>query len=359
MPRRCAGASTWRCLKGGDVRPGATTIGWGIAGCGWVARDYAAPAIAASRNGHVVAFHDADPRALAAIETANADALRTTALDEFLAAPGLDAVYVATPNHAHRAIVEAAAASGRAVLCEKPMALDADDARRMIEACERAGVFYATGFDQRFHPAHRAAVSLIREGAIGRPTAIRIVYACWVGADWSVDNWRADPARAGGGAFFDLAAHGLDLAAALLGEPIIEGAVLGQRRVQSYDVEDGAVVIARSAGGVLMQLHVAYNCPETLPRRRLEIVGDAGQLTLVDTMGQTPGGTVVLTRADGAAREMPVPDASASPFLRQVEAFADHLLGHAAFGFDARDDLRAATLLFRLRDDLRRNIEPR
>ncbi len=229
----------------------------------------------------------------------------------------------------------------------------------MIEACEQGRVFYATGFDQRFHAAHRAAACLIRNGAIGRPTAIRIVYACWVGPDWSIDNWRADPARAGGGAFFDLAPHGLDLAAMLLGEPIIEGAVLGQRRVQPYGVEDGAAVIARSAGGVLVQLHVAYNCPETLPRRRLEIVGDAGLLTLTDTMGQTPGGTLVLTQAGGVAREMPVPDAEASPFLRQVEAFGDHLLGRAAFGFDPRDDLRAALLLFRLRDDLRRTIEAR
>ncbi len=337
----------------------AKRIGWGIAGCGWVARDYAAPAIAASRNGRIVAFHDRDLRAASAIMPDQCYAFRTGELEAFLATPGLDAVYVATPNHAHRSVVEAAAAAGRAVLCEKPIALDAADARRMIETCEHAGVFYATGFDQRFHPAHRAAASLIREGAIGQPTAIRIVYACWLGPDWSVDNWRADPVRAGGGAFFDLAPHGLDLAATLLGEEIAEAAVLGQRRVHGYDVEDGAMVIARTSSGVLVQLHVAYNCPETLPRRRLEIVGDRGLLTLTDTMGQTPGGTVVLTPNDGAPREIAVPDADASPFLRQVEAFGDHLLGRADFGFDARQDLRAAELLFRLRDELTRTIESR
>jgi 1,5-anhydro-D-fructose reductase (1,5-anhydro-D-mannitol-forming) len=328
-------------------------IGWGIIGCGWVARDYAAPAIMASSNGRLVALHDRTVDATASILPFLSDVRRTTRLDDFFATPGLNAVYVATPNDAHRAAVEAAAAACVAVLCEKPMATDASDAKAMIEACEHAGVFYATAFDQRFHPAHRMAAALIREGAIGRPTAIRIVYACWLGQGWAVDNWRVDPERAGGGAFFDLAPHGLDLAATLLGEPLSDAAVLGQSRVHRYDVEDGAMVIARSTSGVLVQLHVAYNCPENLPRRRLEIVGDRGQLTLTDTMGQTPGGHLVLTRDDENPCEIDIPDADASPFLRQMEAFANHLLGRGAFGFHARDDLRGALLLLRLRDALR------
>lgn len=334
-----------------------TTIGWGIIGCGWVARDYGAPAIAASRNGRLVAFHDERDAAVASILPTLEGVRRTTRLDAFFATPGLDAVYVATPNHAHRAATAAAAQAGVAVLCEKPMAVEASDARAMIAMCEQAGVFYATGFDQRFHPAHRTASAMIRDQAIGRPTAMRIVYACWLDPNWSADNWRADPLRAGGGAFFDLAPHGLDLAAMLLGEPLREAAVLGQHRLHDYAVEDGAMVIARTASGVLVQLHVAYNCPETLPRRRLEILGEHGQLTLTDTMGQTPGGSLVLTRDGTAPRTIDIPDADASPFLRQAEAFADHLLGHAPFGFDAADDLRGALLLLRLRDDLRRTLE--
>ena len=85
-------------------------------------------------------------------------------------------------------------------------------------------------------------------------------------------------ARAGSGALIDLAPHGLDLAAFLLGEPLVEVAAMGQRRVHGYGVEDGAVIVGRSAGGALLQMHVAYNCPEGLPRRRLEVVGTGGQL---------------------------------------------------------------------------------
>ncbi len=329
-------------------------VGWGIAGCGWVARDYGAPAIAACGNARLVALYDPDPAALERVAPDDGAVRRHTALGGFLETPGLDAVYVASPNHVHRVLVEAISAAGHAVLCEKPMALDADDARAMVEACRRHGVFYATAFDQRFHAAHRHAARMIAEGAVGRVTALRIVYACWVGSGWSDDNWRIDPARAGGGALFDLAPHGLDLAAMLLGEELDEASVFGQRRVQDYaragGVDDGAVVLARTASGILVQLHVAYNCPEFLPRRRLEILGDRGQITLTDTMGQTPGGTLMLHTKDGPAREIPVEGIGCSPFIAQIRSFGDHLLGLRPFGFTAGRDLRTMTLLAGLRD---------
>ncbi len=104
----------------------------------------------------------------------------------------------------------------------------------------------------------------MRSGALGTVTAIRIAYCCWVGADFQGDNWRIDPARAGGGALIDLAPHGLDLASFLLDDRLVDIAAMGQSQVHAYAVEDGALLIARTARGVLVQLHVAYNCPETL-----------------------------------------------------------------------------------------------
>ena len=194
----------------------------------------------------------------------------------------------------------------------------------MVAACQQAGVRYATAFDQRFHAAHRTLAEMVAEGKLGTVTAIRIVYACWLPANWAGDNWRIDPRRAGGGALIDLAPHGLDLASYLLGERLTDVAALGQARVHHYQVEDGALLIARSQSGALVQLHVAYNCPETLPRRRLEVVGTAGQAVATDTMGQTPGGTLEwIDAATGVAERVRVPGADRSPFLNQVEAFAD------------------------------------
>ena len=325
------------------------SLSWGIMGCGWVARDYAGPAIVASGNGRVAALYDPDPSSLARAGALFPEATAYADIDAFLATPGLAAAYVAAPNHAHRALVEAAARAGLAVLCEKPMATTFADADAMVAACARAGVRYATAFDQRFHAAHQAMARLIAEGRLGTVTAVRIVYACWLPADWAVaggDNWRIDPKRAGGGALMDLAPHGLDLAATLLREPLVDVAAMGQGRVHHYGVEDGAVLLARSRSGVLVQMHVAYNCPETLPRRRLEVVGTGGQLIAMDTMGQVGGGELrFLDAATGVAEPVAVPGIERSPFLNQVEAFAAAVLGRGEFPFPPEGDLATMRLL--------------
>lgn len=326
---------------------GSGAIGWGIVGFGWVAQDYMAPAILAA--GHrlaAVCDPRLDARAAAEALGASAHAHLADLLDE----PGVDAVYVATPNDRHREAVEAAAAAGKAVLCEKPMATSLEDARAMARACSHAGVLYGTAFDQRHHPAHRAMRDAIRAGAIGTVTTVRIVYACWVGRDWAddrgQDNWRVDPAQAGGGALMDLAPHGLDLVDFLLGEPVEEVAALTQTRVQGYQVDDGALLIGRTGDGVLANLHVAYNCPEALPRRRLEVVGSRGQIVALDTMGQEPGGVVTLTDGrTGLAMPLAVPDADASPFLNQVLVFAGALASGDHSPFSAARDVHTMGLL--------------
>ena len=320
-------------------------LGWGVLGFGWVARDFAAPAMLAS-GGRLAAVADPDPAARRAGEARGARAHADMA--DLLADPGVQAIYVATPNHLHRAGVEAAAAAHKPVLCEKPMAATLADAEAMEAAITRAGIPYGTAFDQRHHPAHVAMRQAIVAGAIGTVTAIRIVYACWVDAGFAADNWRADPARAGGGAMMDLAPHGLDLIDHLVGEPVMEVAALTQRRVHSYAVDDGGVLIGRTASGVLAQLHIAYNCPEGLPRRRLEVLGSTGQLLAENTMGQVPGGDVWLIEgASGVRQRLAVPHAATSPFTRQMGAFARHVLVTPDPAFSLQRDLHTMRLLAR------------
>jgi hypothetical protein len=116
-----------------DATTQATTgLGWGVIGFGWVARDYAVPGLQ-DAGGRLVAVADPNPAArrqasaLGAAAHAEADAL--------LADPAVQAVYVATPNHLHRAAVERAAAAGKPVLCEKPMAASLPRRRRWRRPC--------------------------------------------------------------------------------------------------------------------------------------------------------------------------------------------------------------------------------
>ena len=326
-------------------------LGWGIVGCGWLARDYAAPAIRASRNGRLVAAFD--PRAHAA-EALAADRPHTS-LEGLLADDAVGAVYVCTPNHLHAKQACAAAEAGKPVLCEKPTARTAAEAEGMVTTMERRGVPIATAYDQRYHPAHLELKQRIDAGVLGTLTCVRIHYACWTGRDWTApgdaahDNWRVDPARAGGGAMIDLAPHGLDLFQTLAGEPIEDVACFLQRRVHTdTPVDDGAVLSARTASGVLLSHTVAYNRPEAFPRRTLEVYGTDGMARLENTMGQDPGGTMTITRAaDGSSQTITFPPDGRSPFLNLVEAFADAVTGGPPWPFDLRADLHTMRLLDR------------
>ena len=324
-------------------------VRWGIAGFGWVARDFMAPAIEDSGD-RLAAVADPDP---AARDEARALGARGyDGIAELMADPEVEAVYVATPNHLHRVGVEAAARAGKAVLCEKPMAATLIDADAMVAACREAGVLYGTAFDQRHHPAHRALRTALRNGRVGTVTAVRIVYACWLGPDWtqgrSAENWRVDRAKAGGGALMDLAPHGLDLVGFLLDEPIETVAALLQNKVHAYAVDDGATVIGRTRSGVLATLHVAYNCPEALPRRRLEVVGTRGMIVGEATMGQEPGGTLIFIDGEtGSSEALPVPNPASSPFAEQVRRFSHALRSGVSAEFSAERDLATMRLIDR------------
>ena len=332
---------------------GGRGLRWGLVGCGWAARDFVAPALLASFNGELVSLLDPDPDALAMFRPLVPHAVPFTDAEAFFGS-GIDAVYVATPNHLHRPLVEAAARAGKHVLCEKPMALSVEDAEAMVSACAGAGVVYATAFDQRFHVRHRKLRELIGGGALGTICSARIQYACWLPPDWSPedyprehDNWRVDPLRAGSGALFDLAPHGLDLLQYLLDDEVSEVRALGQRRVFDYPVEDGAALLVHFSRGTLAVHQVAYNMPDTLPRRTLEIQGTEGTAISLNTMGQTPGGTLqIVGAADGGRRTVEVaPEEDRSPFLLQVEAFADALLSGKPFPFPPERDLATMRVL--------------
>ncbi len=300
-----------------------------------------------------MALSDPDSDAMLAIASLTSGTESSRDLSKFLQTPGLDAVYIATPNHLHRPLTEAAARAGKHVLCEKPMAITADDADAMVRACRDAGVQYGTAFDQRFQARHRKLKELAASGALGTITAARVHYACWTPGDWvpptqaAHDNWRVDPARAGGGAFIDLAPHGLDLLQWIVGEPLVEVGCLLQRRVFDYSVDDGAALMGRFEGGALLTMNVAYNCPDVYPRRTLEVIGTEAMAIAHNTMGQTPGGTLTLTDArTGAAQEIAVSEAEdVSPFQTQIEAFSQSLLDSVPFPFAPERDLHTMRLL--------------
>ena len=266
-------------------------------------------------------------------------------LTAMLAAETLDAVYIATPNHLHAPQAIACLEAGLDVLCEKPLAPTYAEACSIARAAGRTGGHFATAFDQRHHPAHRLMQAWVADGKLGTLTQMRIDYACWLPAGWSADNWRIDRARAGGGAIIDLAPHGLDLLEVLSGQRIETLNVYQQRAVQDYAVDDGGALSVRFSGGAVGVHTVGYNRPETLPRRRLELIGTGGMLIATNTMGQDPGGQLIFVDAGSGQSEVLAFADTESPFYHQVVAFTQGRRGKVPASRTIEDDLRLVQLL--------------
>ncbi|MFF2481454.1 Gfo/Idh/MocA family protein [Paenibacillus sp. NPDC058071] len=140
----------------------------------------------------------------------------------------IDLIDVNTPSNAHKDIIIAAARAGKAVFCEKPLALTLADAREMLQSAESSGVRHAICFNYRYLPAVQLAKQLIDEGRIGQIHHYRATYL----QDWLIDPafplaWRLQKEYAGSGAHGDLNAHCVDLARYLIGD---FDKVVGQQR---------------------------------------------------------------------------------------------------------------------------------
>ena len=142
-----------------------------------------------------------------------------TSWEKLVRRDDIDAIDITTPSNFHKEIAIGAAEEGKHIFCEKPLALNLKDARKMLEAVEKHGVKHQIGFNYRFAPAVQLAKKLIDEGKIGKIYHFRGLYL----QDWIIDPnfplvWRLDKKIAGSGSHGDLGAHLIDLARFLIGD---------------------------------------------------------------------------------------------------------------------------------------------
>ncbi len=181
-----------------------------------------------------------------------------------VARPDIDAVDICVPNNLHRPIALAAAAAGKAILCEKPLAMDAAEAEEMVAAVERAGVATMVWYNYRRLPAVTLAKQLIADGRLGQPFHYRASFL----QDWTISAdvpqggaalWRLDAAAAGSGVTGDLLAHCFDTALWLNGpiaslvattETFVKERMHQEHgRVEPVGIDDACMVLVRFANG--------------------------------------------------------------------------------------------------------------
>jgi predicted dehydrogenase len=188
----------------------------------------------------------------------------------------VDAVSIATPPHTHHDLVIEALDAGRHVLCEKPFALDASEARAMLAAAERAGVVHLLGTEFRFAPGQALLTRTVRSGAIGEPRLALFLLHIPLLADpgAEVPDWWADAAR-GGGWLGAQASHVVDQVRTMLGEIARVSATLSRVVDHGWTAEDAYLVHFETENGAagVMQSVASDRGPMLFGTR---IVGSAG-----------------------------------------------------------------------------------
>jgi predicted dehydrogenase len=168
--------------------------------------------------------------------------------DAVLADPGIDAVIIATPHSQHVEQIVRAAAAGKQVFAEKPLALTRADVARVFDACERAGVLLAVGQNRRFLPAVREIGRLIRDGALGQLLHFEANFSGPIGQRHIASNWRGKPDESPWGGMTGRGLHMSDLMIQFAG-PIAEVDARSKRQVLSGDLDDTTVMLLGFASG--------------------------------------------------------------------------------------------------------------
>jgi 1,5-anhydro-D-fructose reductase (1,5-anhydro-D-mannitol-forming) len=320
---------------------------WGLIGASTIAREWIIGAIRAQPGNELVALLSSDVRRGTEFARAHGIASSCTGLDALLANPDVDAVYISTTNELHKAQTLAAAAAGKHILCEKPLALSLADAREMVAACARARVVLATNHHLRNAATHRKIRELMRAGAIGKPLFARVFHAVYLPAH--LQGWRLHNPAAGGGVILDISCHDADTLRFLFDAEAVEAVALSQQaQLASGELEDGVMAVLRFDNGVLAQLHDAFTVKHA--GTGLEVHGTEGSILARDVMTQRPVGEIVLRSASG---ETAVPVEHENLYVRALRAFNAAVAGQGQPSASGEDGVRSLAVALAVQEAAR------
>lgn len=222
------------------------SIGYAVLGCGYFGAEFARAVkqLPASRLAAVYSPGESARRVSSELNCPRADDLNAIWQD-----PAVDAVIVATPNYLHKEHVMAAAKAGKHVFCEKPFALNTQDARAMVESCQQAGVKLMVGHIMHFYSGIARLKKMIDAGELGRLMTVHIERTGWEHRQKAV-SWKKMQAASGGHLFHHI--HEIDILQWIMGQPATVYAVggnLGHRSEEFGDEDDVLLVTLRFSGG--------------------------------------------------------------------------------------------------------------
>jgi predicted dehydrogenase len=260
-----------------------------------------------------------------------------TDFDKMLKEENLDAVSIAVPNNMHMPLAIRAMEAGAHVLCEKPMARNTAEAKKMLEAAQKYNKKLMINFNQRFLQECQALKSVIDDGKLGEIYYVRTVWQRKRGVPW----WyplSTGKETCGGGAIIDLGVHVLDRAMWFCGYPEPDW-VLGntfckvskdeavKRGIQNFELEDMGVAMFRMTNGVMLELEASWAGNRENEVITTRIYGSKGGAVLHKIVGDDNAAShKVFLETDGELREIPLDECmvAKTPNIRQ--AFLDAIL---------------------------------
>ena len=322
---------------------GRKKIGFAVVGLGAIARGAVLPAFAHAKDAKLVAVVSRDRNEAATVARKFRASAYYTA-DEFskcLANPEISAVYIATPPGAHASYAVQAAAAGKHVLSEKPLAANVEQAAQMVEACRRAGVLLMTAYRKFFEPSCVYLKKLIQSGELGRVDVIHTAFSELFTPGISL-AWLVDPKMAGGGPLMDLGVYCVNTTRWLVKEdPVEVSAQTWTSDAATFrDVEESVSFRLRFPSGLIVQGSSSYGA---ILSSFVFVQGSKGWASLAPAFDFSEARrlTVKIGKKRWIEREFPVCD----EFAPELDAFAAAIRKNRPVEADGVQGLRDMIIL--------------
>ena len=313
------------------------TLRWGIVSTGRAADVLVGPAINEAEDSKIVAVYSRDQEKADAYAAKHGAAHAYSSYDDLLGDPDVDVVYIASPNSLHYEQVVAAAKAGKHIYCDKPLAMNAEEARKAVAAAKDAGVRLGVNFQTRHYAANQEAARLIRDGVIGDVTLMEIASCA---GNNPLKGWRTDPGLAGMGAVNNVAVHPLDLACYLAGSEVTEVVALTNVG-RSDELETLPLVLLRFESGAMAYINGNQAVPN--PRADMEVYGSEGRISGRSTTRPGMDGELLVKKNDG--EEKSIPFDTKDGFKRAITAFNQAIINDTEPNPSGEDGLRSVELV--------------
>lgn len=255
-------------------------VRWGILGCGDVTEVKSGPAFAKAEGSEIAASMRRDSAKAEDYAKRHNIPRWYDDADSLINDNRVDAVYIATPPESHKLYTLKAAAAGKPVYVEKPMAMNVKEVQEMISACEKSNVPLFVAFYRRRLPVFTEVKRIIEEGTIGTPRSLTLVLKRDERSHIPDGNnlpWRYIREISGGGIFVDMGSHQLDILDWILG-PIKEARGFAVNRAGMYKVEDGVSAAFSFESGVIGTGLWDFTVADEAEDDYIEINGDLGRI---------------------------------------------------------------------------------